>query len=123
MEYKATFGIDCGVSPGFGVKYPDYEKRDEVLTAKDDISAIIEVAKQARHFSKDYLSNPKNDLTTVTVLELYGLNRNTISIKKVLKDKGYDCIQNFEWTNEEKLVTKCSMLEHLYLTFESVLKE
>jgi len=33
MEYKAIFGIDCGVSNGFGVKDPDYVRRTEEISA------------------------------------------------------------------------------------------
>jgi len=33
MEYCATFGIDCRVSLGFGVKYPDYVRREETFSA------------------------------------------------------------------------------------------
>ena len=113
MEYKATFGIDCGVSHGFGVKYPDYVNLDEALTANDDISAISAAAKLAITLSRDYLSNPKDNLTKVTLLELYDQKRNRMNIKEVLKQNGYDSIKSFEWDDDGKLITKCSMLEHL----------
>ncbi|MEK6969008.1 MAG: hypothetical protein AABW48_01125 [Nanoarchaeota archaeon] len=115
MEYCATFGIDGGVSPGFGVKYPMYEKREEVLTADTHFKAVVAAATQARQFSLDYLSNPHNDLTTVTLLELCDHTRNPIDVKKVLKDVGYKSIQRFEWDDENRLVTRCSQLEHLLL--------
>lgn len=114
MEYQATFRIDCGVSPGFGLKYPGFEERDEVIIADNDMNAVITAAKKARRFSKDYLSNPENDYTTVTLLLLYDSNRNLINQKEVLKKEGFDSVQRFEW-NENRLVTKCSMLEHLLI--------
>jgi len=115
MKYQATFGIDCGVSPGLSIKCSDYVKRDETLVADNEADALIAVAKLAVNFSKDYLSNPENNLTTVTLLALYDSNRNLINQKDALKKKGFDSIQRFEW-DEHKLVTKCSMIEHLLLT-------
>lgn len=113
MEYQATFGIDCGVSHGFGLKSPDYVEQDEFLIADNPLGAIIAAAKQARRFSMNYLSNPDNDFTTVTLLKLSDSNRNLINLKKILKEAGYEGIKRFEWGNEEKLITKCHMLEHL----------
>ncbi len=113
MEYHTKFGIDGGVSPGLGVKYPMYEEQDEVLTADNQMDALIAAAKQARHFSEDYLSNPKNDLTTVTLLELCDQTKNPIDVKKVLKGAGYKSIQHFDWDDEKRLVTNCSLLEHV----------
>ena len=75
--------------------------------------AIVEAAKIARHFSRDYLSNPDNNLITVTLLELYDSNKNPLNQKKVLKQKGYASIQLFELNDEWKLFTECSMLEHI----------
>jgi len=112
MEYQATFGIDCGVSYGFGLKSPDYEKREEIVIADDNMNAIIAATKKAIHFSRDYLSNPQNDFTTVTLLELYDSKRGLINQKEVLEKAGFTGIKRFEWS-EDKLVIKCHMLEHL----------
>jgi hypothetical protein len=114
MEYQATFGIDCAVSHGFGLKSPDYVKRDEKLSADNDANALLAAAKLAQHYSRDYLSNPANDdFTTVTLLELRGPN-GLMNQKAVLKKHGFDSINRFEW-DKDMLVTKCSMLEHLLL--------
>ncbi|MEK6938970.1 MAG: hypothetical protein AABX04_08075 [Nanoarchaeota archaeon] len=115
MVYQAIFGINCGVSPGFGVKYPDYVKREDILTVDNDMDALVAAAEQARNFSKDYLSNPNDNQTTVTFLELYDQNRKLVSQRQVLKEKGFDCIKRFEW-NGDMLVTRCSKLEHLLAT-------
>jgi hypothetical protein len=125
MEYQATFEIDCGDSPGYGVKYAHKENRDENLTAEDDFNAITEAGKKAIEFSKNYLSNPDNDLTTVTLTRLDNSQGKPIDIKRVLKSKGYDLLERFEWNREGQLVTECSMLEHLLLSipFESASKK
>ena len=110
MEYQGVFWIDCGISPGLG---PHYEKQIEVITAEDDLTAIISASRKARHFSRNYLSNPKNSLTTVTLLELNDSNKTQINQKKVLNQAGHKCLPFFEWNDKRELVTKCSTLEHL----------
>lgn len=94
MEYQATFGIDCGVSPGFGVKYPDYERKNETLSADSPQVAYQNAMDLAEKFADDYLSNPDTGLTTVQLLSL--------------KDSGGDV--SFD---ASKSVVKRSMLEHL----------
>lgn len=72
MPYHATYGIYCGVSPGFGVKYPDYVEERTLLPAKNDCEAFEEAMAQARLFAQDYLSDPEAGLTTVQLLRLTG---------------------------------------------------
>ena len=50
MEYQATFGIDCGVSPGFGVKYPDYVREQKVILADSPQVAYQKFLKVADKF-------------------------------------------------------------------------
>jgi len=114
LEYRATFGIDCGLSHGFGLKESHYETQEEVVIADDDISAIQKVAGRAIHFSRDYLSNPDTEYTTVTLLKLCGHERDLINQREVLTKAGFGGVQRFEWDGD-KLVTKCHMLEHLLL--------
>ena len=94
MKYQATFGIDCGVSPGFGVKYPDYERRTETISADSPQVAYREAMSMAEKFADDYLSNPDNGLTTVQLLSLSDSDR-AVSF------------------DASKTVVKRSMLEHL----------
>lgn len=72
MEYQATFGIDCGVSHGFGVKYPDYDRRIERISADSPQVAYQNAMSLAEKFADDYLSNPDTGLTTVQLLSLNG---------------------------------------------------
>ena len=94
MEYQATFGIDCGVSPGYGVKYPDNVERTETLDADSPQVAYQNAMGLARNFADDYLSNPDNGLTTVQLLSLSNSDG----------DVSFDA---------SKSVVKRSMLEHL----------
>jgi len=94
MEYKATFGIDCGVSPGYGVKYPDNVERTETLSADSPQVAYQNAMGLARKFADDYLSNPDNGLTTVRLLSLRNSEGNV----------SFDA---------SKSVVERSMLEHL----------
>src|SRR3989344_479197 len=97
MEYKATFGIDCGVSPGYGVKYPDNVERTETLLADSPQVAYQNAMSMAGKFADDYLSNPDNGLTTVQLLSLRNSDGNV----------PFDA---------SKSVVKRSMLEHLLAT-------
>ena len=105
MEYKATFGIDCGVSPGFGVKYPDYERRNEKISADSHQVAYTEAMSIAEKFADDYLSNPNTGLTTVQLLSL-------------------NCSDGAVSFDAPKAIVKRSMLEHLLAhASESVLNK
>lgn len=112
-KYQATFGIDGGISHGFGLKSPDYTKQEETIHAKGDKEALLETAKKAIYFSQEHLSNPDNDLTTVTILEIFDSNRNLLNQREILKKEGYNSIKRFYWNDNNQLVTECSMLEHL----------
>lgn len=93
-EYKVIYGINCGVSHGYGIKYPDYEERTEKILAEDDDSALRNTIMQAEKFADDYLSNPDTGLTTVRILNLVGPNG---EVSFNIKDA----------------IVKRSMLEHL----------
>ena len=94
MEYKVFFGIDCGVSTGFGVKYPDYVREQEIISADNPQVAYQNAMNLARKFADDYLSNPDKCLTTVQLLSLDG-PKGAVSF------------------DASKAVVKRSMLEHL----------
>lgn len=94
MEYLAIFGIDCGVSPGFGVKYPDYDRRTEKISADSHEFAYQKAIDIAKKFADDYLSNPETGFTTVQLLSLKGSNENV----------SFDA---------SEAVVRRSMLEHL----------
>jgi hypothetical protein len=70
MEYQATFEIDCGVSPGFGLKYPDHIKKTETLSADSSKEAYKNAMSIAKEIAGDYLSNPNTGFTTVQLLSL-----------------------------------------------------
>ena len=36
MNYRATFGIDYGVSYGLDIKFPDYQETEKILIADND---------------------------------------------------------------------------------------
>ena len=65
MEYRANFEIDCGVSPGYGVKCPDNVERTERIVADNPQVAYQNAMNLAEKFADDYLSNPKTGFTTV----------------------------------------------------------
>jgi hypothetical protein len=94
MEYQATFVIDCGVSPGFGVKYPDNVERTERIVADSPQVAYQNAMDLAGKFADDYLSNPDTGLTTVRLLSLR------------------DPHETFSF-DASKAIVKRSMLEHL----------
>ena len=101
MEYEATFGIDGGVSPGFGVKYPDYTERTEKISAVSPQDAHKNAMDMAGNFVVSYLSNQDKGVTTVQLLSIRGSD----------EDSSFD---------GSKSVVKRSMLDHLLaLDFES----
>ena len=95
MEYHATFGIDCGVSPGFGVKYPDFVREEKTISAESPQVAYQNAMGLAGKFADDYLSNPDNGLTTVQLLSLQDSNGAVVSF------------------DASKSVVQSNMLEHL----------
>ena len=70
MEYKANYGIDCWISPGFGVKYPDFVREQKVISADSPQGAYQSAMDLAGKFADDYLSNPETGLTIVQLLSL-----------------------------------------------------
>ena len=74
MEYQARYLIDCGVSPGFGVKSPDNVVRTEKINADNSGVAYQSAMILAGKFADDYLSNPQTGLTTVQLLSLNSQN-------------------------------------------------
>ena len=111
MNYKVDIEISGGESHGFGIKYPCHVNKEIEIDANDNISALTQAAKIAYEFSRDSLSNPDDDYTTVTLNNLYGPD-GVLNIKDVLKDEGLEGVKFFTW-EDGKLVTKCSSLEHL----------
>lgn len=95
MEYSAWYGIDLGISYGYGINNADYITREEKIVAKDNAEAMILALKMARDFSENYMSNPDNDLTTVTL--------------KSLKSDGLELV-------DKEVVVKCTTLEHMILS-------
>ena len=108
MDYTAKFGIDGGVSPGFGVKYPDYIGRVEIINADSPCEAMAAALKMAKDYSQDHLSNPNTNYTTVTLLSLADAPGSKLE-QELLAGKG-----EAEFLNGCAVV-KCSSLEHLLL--------
>ena len=71
-EYRAIYGIDGGVSSGFGQKVPDYIEKSETISAENPQIAYREAMKIAEKFADDHLSNPETGLTSVQVIILTG---------------------------------------------------
>ena len=97
MRYQATFGIDGGVSHGFGVKSPDYIRKTEKISANTSEDAYQSAMTLAEEFADNHLSNPETGLTTVQLLSL----------------RGPDGAVSFD---ASKAVVELSMLEHLLST-------
>lgn len=57
--YRAKYGISCGVSPGFGVKSPDYVEKEELFEAGSNQEAFEMSMEKANYFADEYLSNPR----------------------------------------------------------------
>jgi hypothetical protein len=108
MDYTAKFGIDGGVSPGFGVKYPDSIERLETVKADSPREAMAAALKMAKDYSQDHLSNPNTDYTTVALLSLTDSQGKKLD-QLALVGKG-----EAEFSNGCAVV-KCSSLEHLLL--------
>lgn len=122
MKYVAKYGIDGGVSPGFGVKYPDYCEKEENFELKDEIAneenALCKSAIIGYKISRNHLSNPDTDETKVTLLNLFKEKGEIINQKNFVskydgfRDKNGREI-NFQEENG-KMVFSCSQLEHLF---------
>ena len=94
QNYTAVFDIDCGVSSGFGIKYPDRVEKREKFSSKNPEQAYQQAMSMAEKFADDYLSNPETGLTTVQLSVLRSPN----------KEVSFDI---------SKSIVKRSMLEHL----------
>ena len=92
MEYQAAFGIDCGVSLGFGDKHPDYVEEQKRFSAETPQDAYDHAMALAREFAEDYLSDPYTGLTTVRLLSLSGPNEDVpfSASKAVVKRSGLE---------------------------------
>lgn len=106
MNYKATFGIDYGVSYGLDLKFPDYLEIEKNLIAENDFKALLLSTGQALRFSRDYPNNPETKFTTVTLIELHNEYQNLINPKETLKREGYTDIKNFKWDKKKQIIYK-----------------
>lgn len=109
MKYTACFGIDGGISPGFGVKYPDYAEEVREFEADSYDSARMSALKIAARSAKDHLSNPKTGYTTVKILSLMDKDDNIVSQEPLLER-----VKDLEFENGCAVV-KCSMEMHLLI--------
>lgn len=71
MKYTARLGINCGISSGYGIKYPDYVEIEEQFAADTFVDAVIQASKLATRFADNYLSDPETDYTTVRLLSFF----------------------------------------------------
>lgn len=67
MKYQAVFGIDHGVSKGFGIQYPDYIEKISEFEAETPLEAMDIAVRTAYIFGIDYLSNPVKNKTIVEI--------------------------------------------------------
>lgn len=108
MAYKAVFGIDGGVSHGFGSKYPDYIEKKESISAESPKDAMLKAVGQAVYLSREHLSNPKTDRTTVKILALLDSDGGRLSQEELGRDLGVK-------VEEGCAVVSCTMLEHFLM--------
>ena len=113
MNYRATFGIDYGVSYGLDIKFPDYQETEKILIADNDFKALLMSAGQALKLSREYPNNPKTNFTTVTIIEMHNEKNHLINQKEILKKWGYANIEKFKWDEKNRLFTGYSKLESL----------
>ena len=115
MNYRATFGIDYGVSYGLDIKFPDYQETEKILIADNDFKALLMSAGQALKLSREYPNNPKTNFTTITIIEMHNEKNHLINQKEILKKWGYANIEKFKWDEKNRLFTGYSKLEHLLI--------
>ena len=70
MEYKATFGIDGGISHGFALKEPDYYERYDKIIADSNEGAMMKAFDRTKYYANESLSNPNTRYTIVKLLNL-----------------------------------------------------
>ncbi len=108
MEYEATYGINGGVSHGFGTKHSDYYHTIDKISADSPEAVFSEAAELGRKHAEDHLSDPESGLTIVRLLRLQDSEGKVFSQKPLNSDPGVE----FEG---DLAIFKCSMLEHLLL--------
>ena len=108
MEYMVIFGIDGGISNGFGLKCPNYCERKENIYADSDEKAFEIALGLAINHARYGLSNPETNYTTVKLLTLKDKDNNNLNQKSLNKNPEI----NFE---ENYAIVRCSMLEHILL--------
>jgi len=122
LEYRAMFDIDHGVSPGFGIKYPDHSRESLTFTANNDIEALAKIFQTAARFSNDYLSNPNTALTKVIIEYVIGPDGNTIEQQlvfdprwKELQNSSYKvkCQRAYYLEKRKCIVVESSTMFHL----------
>jgi hypothetical protein len=104
-SYKATFGIDGGVSQGFGITYPEYSEKDEIIEAKNERDAVMKAYDIAQTYSRKHLSNPNNRMTTVKILSMRDHNKNSINLM-------LNALEGMD-IEHGHITVKCSALEHM----------
>ena len=109
MKYNAIYEIDCGVSPGFGVKYPDRILVREEFEADSQDNARINALRIAARFARDYLSNPDTGYTAVEIVSIRDRDGNIVSQEPLLEK-----IRGLEF-KKGCAVIKCSIEEHLLM--------
>jgi len=110
-NYKVTYGIDGGMSQGFGVKYPDYIEKDIMIQAENNLDAVDKAYEKAVELSRDHLSNPETGMTKVSVHAIYDMDQVRLHIGALVDwNKVHDGRILLE---DERMVAKCSTLEHI----------
>ena len=114
MEYTARYEIDGGVSPGFGVKYPEYYVRTEAFPAENPAHARNRAFSKAMLYAIDSLSNPETGWTGVTILTLEDKEGKRVEFSK-MKGAGCHMLSHLQLLSdpslEEKVKTRLKELE------------
>ena len=110
MKYEALFGIDCGISQGFGVKYPDYVEIREEIAAGSPADAMREAVSRARYHSRNYLSNPETGKTLVTLKSVIDNDGCALDQESLIPET-----EKPRMTDDGCCIFECSMLEHILL--------
>jgi len=106
MKYTSTFQIDCGVTHGFGIKYPENYERLDFIESETEIEAFKGAYQIATHHARDHLSNPNTDFTTVTLKSLRDSTGKLIPQEPLASKLGI-------LLREGQIFVQCSLLEHL----------
>ncbi len=110
MEFRAKYGINCGVA-SMGLKGPDYVEEEIKVNAESDEKAYIKFFIEGKNLARKYFSDPNLGYTKVKILDITDENFNSINqkelVSKLLPDVDSD---NFE---EDKTVITDFMIEKL----------